>query len=305
MLNEKRIKTIIIITLLLIEAFVWTANGVNNSWSLGFLGGSDGPAASDNDGDNAGGGKENPGTGNNSDNSQQGGNDGVQPGDNTGNQPGNSEEETDNKGYPPADNKDRELALKEAKEKGFLILVNKQHPIDQNYKPEDLKKINYYAPDRSEAGRYMREEAADAFNMLVEKAASKGIEIKMTTAYRSYEFQKILFDSYVAKEGEEKANTYSARPGQSEHQTGLSVDVSSPSVNYQLSGDYGETEEGKWLADNAYRFGFILRFPLGKEDITGYQYEPWHIRYVGLTAAKEIHAKNLTLEEYLEENNIQ
>ena len=112
---------------------------------------------------------------------------------------------------------------------------------------------------------------------------------------------------YVAEvfiEGEAAAGKYSAKPGQSEHQTGLAVDVSSESVDYLLSDDYGETKEGKWLAENAHRFGFIVRFPRGKEDITGYQYEPWHIRYVGLTAAKEIHAEGITLEEYLKEIDI-
>jgi D-alanyl-D-alanine carboxypeptidase len=151
----------------------------------------------------------------------------------------------------------------------------------------------------------MRAEAAEAFHRMVDKAAEDGVELKMTTAYRSYDFQKILFDSYVEKEGEEQANTFSAKPGQSEHQTGLAVDVSSPSVDYQLSDDYGKTKEGKWIADQAYRFGFILRFPKGKEDITGYQYEPWHLRYVGLAAAKEIHEEGLTLEEFLQKNNIQ
>ena len=174
--------------------------------------------------------------------------------------------------------------------------------MDKDYKPDDLTEIEDYAPDRAESTRYMRAEAAKAFGMLVDKAAEDGVVIKMTTAYRSYDFQKILFDSYVEKEGEEKANTFSAKPGQSEHQTGLAVDISSPSVDYQLSDEYGKTKEGKWLADNAYRFGFILRFPKGKEDITGYQFEPWHLRYVGLTAAKEIYDQDLTLEEYLQEN---
>jgi D-alanyl-D-alanine carboxypeptidase len=132
-----------------------------------------------------------------------------------------------------------------------------------------------------------------------------GVELKMTTAYRSYDFQKILYDSYVSREGEAAANKYSAKPGQSEHQTGLAADVSSPSVDYQLSNDYGRTAEGKWLAENAHRFGFIIRFPEGKEEITGYQHEPWHIRYVGRAAAKEIYERNLTLEEFLLLNGIE
>lgn len=194
----------------------------------------------------------------------------------------------------------RREALKVDKEKGLLILVNKQNALDSSYKPEDLADIKYYAPDRSSAGRFMRAEAADAFHQLSEAAAEEGHEIIVTTAYRSYNFQSILYNNYVKNYGQEEADTFSAKPGTSEHQTGLAADVSSPSVNYQLTKDYINTPEGKWLSENAYKFGFIIRFLKGKEDITGYMYEPWHIRYVGKTAAKEIYDKGITLEEFLE-----
>lgn len=187
----------------------------------------------------------------------------------------------------------------EAEKRGLLILINKQNPVDQAYKPEDLTPIKYYASNRSEAGRYMREEAAGQFHKLVEAAAAEGHELVMTTAYRSYGFQQTLWNNYVASEGEAAASRFSARPGQSEHQSGLAVDVSAPSVDYALTDSFGETEEGIWLAQNAHRFGFIIRFPEGKEDITGYLYEPWHIRYVGGPVAAEIYAKDITLEEYL------
>ena len=303
MLNEKRIKSIVVIALLLIEGFVWTANNPNMPWSLGINGGprtiigSNDEPIQNNSGEEIQPGGEQPGQDNEG---QSGQNAGEQPGQGSEEQPGQGLE-----GYPPTGDEDREQALLEAKEKGLLILVNKEHPVDQSYKPDDLTAVKYYVPDRAESTRYMRAEAAEAFRRLVEAAAAEGLEIKMTTAYRSYDFQKILFDNYVAKEGEKKANTYSAKPGQSEHQTGLATDVSSPSVDWQLSNDYGNTAEGKWLADNAYRFGFILRFPKGKEDITGYQYEPWHIRYVGLTAAREIHDYDLTLEEFLQINGME
>lgn len=301
MLNEKRIKAVIIIALLLIETFVWTVNNPDMPWSLGIIGGSDGPGAII--GSDDGPIQNNGGEGN------QPGPDGTQPGQGQEEQPGQGTEERPGQegpeGYPPADDEDRERALLEAEEKGLLILVNKVNPVDQDYKPDDLSEVKYYVPDRAETTRYLRAEAAEAFHRLVEAAAEEGFEIRMTTAYRSYNFQKILFDNYVAREGEEKANTYSARPGESEHQTGLAVDVSSPIVDWQLSNDYGNTEEGKWLADNAHRFGFILRFPKGKEDITGYQYEPWHLRYVGLAAAKEICEYDLTLEEFLVFNGIE
>lgn len=192
-------------------------------------------------------------------------------------------------------------ALEADKEKGLLILVNKENPVDSTYKPEDLADIKYFASDRSAAGRFMRAEAADAFHQLSETAkAEMGYEIVVTTAYRSYDFQAMLYNNYVANHGQQEADTFSAQPGKSEHQSGLAADVSSPSVGYQLTRDYINTEEGKWLNDNAYRFGFIIRFPEGKEEITGYMYEPWHIRYVGKTAAEEIFNEGITLEEYLE-----
>lgn len=294
MQNEKKTKAILVIALFLIEIFVWATNGSGDFWPFGHFDGNAEPPAIIGSSD------EPPGE----DRPDQ--SSGQQPGqDNEGQGQGGSEDQNGQSGYPTPDNPNRDKALTKAEEKGLLILVNKDHPIDQDYKPDDLTEVKYYAPDRDKAARYMRAEAAEAFDMLVDKAAEEGVVIKMTTAYRSYNFQKILFDSYVEKEGVDKANTYSAKPGQSEHQTGLSVDVSSPSVDYQLSNDYGKTTEGKWLADNAYRFGFILRFPQGKENITGYQYEPWHIRYVGLTAAKEIYEQGLTLEEYLLKNGIE
>ena len=183
----------------------------------------------------------------------------------------------------------------------LLLLVNKTHPVDADYKPADLTPIKYYAKDRDAASRYMRKEAAEHFHKLAEGAKADGYEIIMTTAYRSYGFQTVLYNNYVKAHGEKEANTFSAKPGESEHQTGLCTDVSSPSVNYQLTTDYGDAPEGKWLAKHAHEYGFIIRFPKGKEDITGYQYEPWHIRYVGQPAADEIYEKGLTLEEYLGE----
>lgn len=182
----------------------------------------------------------------------------------------------------------------------YLILVNKTHSLDKDYEPTDLVTAN---PVVKGASNYqqMRKTAAKAFKKLSDTAANRGLTIKVTSGYRPYSYQKYLFNKYVDKDGRYRAEQYSAEPGHSEHQTGLSADVSSPSVNYNLSQAYGTTEEGKWLASNAHKFGFIIRFPKGKEKITGYEYEPWHIRYVGKAAAKEIYKQKLTLEEYLEE----
>ena len=239
----------------------------------------------------------------------------VQPGEiveeETDEEPGqNSEEEAEHgPGHDSATEEDpaeqqkaleKQKAREEAEERGMLVLINKTHTVDSSFKPDDLTSIKYYASNRSESGRYMRKEAADHFHQMVEAAADEGLKIVMTTAYRSYGFQQVLWNNYVAKDGEAAASKYSARPGTSEHQSGLAVDVSSPSVSYELTRDFAGTEEGKWLADNAHRFGFIIRYPLGKEDITGYMYEPWHLRYVSPSVAGEIYEAGITLEEYLE-----
>ena len=198
---------------------------------------------------------------------------------------------------------EKKAQLQKDQENGLFLLVNKdpENHLDPSYKAEDLEPIKYYAADRNKYTRFMRAEAAEAFHRLVETAAEEGIDIVMTTAYRSYEFQQILWDNYVAQKGDEEANKTSARPGESEHQTGLAVDLSTSEIDYRNSSDFADTAAGRWVAENAHKFGFILRFPEDKTDITGYSYEPWHIRYVGLTAAADIYEENLTLEEYLEQ----
>lgn len=192
-----------------------------------------------------------------------------------------------------------------AKLKGILILVNKTHPLNEGYQPEDLTPIKYFVDNRPPSARFMRAEAAQAFHKMVEEAGKEGIEIRMTTAYRSYSYQKTLYEMYVNQSGEEEANRFSAKPGQSEHQTGLAVDVSAQSVNYQLTSSFGDSIEGEWVAAHAHEFGFIIRYPSGKEDITGYNAEPWHLRYVGLYVAKEIFRQGVTLEEYLDDPGIE
>lgn len=182
-----------------------------------------------------------------------------------------------------------------------LILVNKTHTLESDYRPDDLVRISYYISGRSEEMTSMRPEAASAFDDLVEDAADDGYTIKATSAFRSYSYQQTLHSYYLKTKGQEWTEQYSAVAGASEHQTGLAVDVSSPSVNFQLQISYGETSEGKWLAKHAHEYGFILRYQKGKEDITGYAYEPWHIRYVGEAAAKVIYEKDLTLEEFIRE----
>src|SRR5690606_29752197 len=149
----------------------------------------------------------------------------------------------------------------------------------------------------------LRKEAAAALEELFKQAKADKLNLYAQSGYRSYERQKAIFASNSKRVGEEKANRVSAHAGQSEHQTGLSMDVTSPAVGNDLVTDFENTVEGKWIKDHAHEFGFIIRYPKGKESITGYDYEPWHLRYVGKQHAEIIHQKGITLEEYLESDS--
>lgn len=183
----------------------------------------------------------------------------------------------------------------------ILILVNRQNHLLANYVPEDLVKVDARfvsgaAPER----RQMRQEAASALKELVSDAEKVQIKLYCVSGYRSYYTQKYIYQAKVKAVGKTAADQYVAYPGQSEHQTGLAMDMTNEAgKNKSLSDAFGQTKEGKWLQENAYLYGFILRYPAGKESITGYNYEPWHIRYVGKEAAQAIKTSGLTLEEYL------
>lgn len=186
----------------------------------------------------------------------------------------------------------------------ITALVNKQNSLDEDYVPDDLVMIDVpYVLENPEVNQ-LRQVAADALQDMFEIAEKSDIYLYARSGYRSYQTQVQLFESYKEKHGEEAANRYSARPGQSEHQTGLVMDVTSESVNFQLKEKFGETKEGKWLEENAHKFGFIIRYPEGMEDITGYTYEPWHIRFLGVDLATKIYESGLTYEEYLVKEGI-
>lgn len=183
-----------------------------------------------------------------------------------------------------------------------LILVNKQIALPANYQPSDLVEANIDFVDSAVGERrMMRKEAARAIEELMSDAKTSGIDLKGTSAFRSYGYQVTLFNAYVERDGKEQAMKYSAPPGHSEHQTGLAIDVSSASVNYQLTQSLGETVEGKWLAEHAHEYGFIIRYQKAFEKETGYMYEPWHLRYIGTEHAKAVHALNQPYDRYIEE----
>ena len=177
----------------------------------------------------------------------------------------------------------------------ILILANKKHKLPDGYVPDDLA-----IPDVLRIGSniYMQYDAAVALEEMFEGAADAGITLVMGSGYRSESTQRAIYNNYVARDGQAAADRYSARPGHSEHQTGLAVDISDATGANYLYQSFENTKEGKWLFANAYKYGFILRYPSGKEDITGYMYEPWHYRYVGITEAGRIYRSGLTFEEY-------
>lgn len=174
----------------------------------------------------------------------------------------------------------------------FYTLVNKYNYLRDDFVPNNLVEMT---TPYSKEGIYLVEEARDNFYKLVDKAKEEGLTIRAISAYRGYTYQKRLYDKYVEADGVNKADTYSARPGFSDHQTGLAIDVDNTTSSFE---NFTNTKEYQWMLDNSYKYGFILRYPSGKESITTYQFESWHYRYVGLKLAKKIRASNLTFDEY-------
>ncbi len=183
----------------------------------------------------------------------------------------------------------------------ILSVVNKVNKLPLTYYPEDLVipyvVFSFGSQDVEKA--YLRKEAADALEKMFAAAEAANIQLVAVSGFRSYERQKELFDAEVADKGETEARKWVAAPGESEHQSGLAMDISALNYGGKLDQGFENTPEFLWLKDNAHKYGFILRYPKGAEEITGYSYEPWHYRYVGVSAATEIHDRGITLEEYV------
>ncbi|HLR14524.1 MAG TPA: D-alanyl-D-alanine carboxypeptidase family protein [Bacillota bacterium] len=183
-----------------------------------------------------------------------------------------------------------------------LALINKEHALPGNYVPEDLVFPNVRYPFTEELPKkQLRKIAADALEDLFKASDEAGLELYAQSGYRSYDRQVAIFTANAEQHGEKAANNFSARPGQSEHQSGLTMDVTSGEVDFNLVIEFGDTPEGQWIAEHAHEYGFIIRYLEGRENITQYQYEPWHLRYVGEKVATEIYEKDITFEEYIEQ----
>lgn len=156
-----------------------------------------------------------------------------------------------------------------------ILIANKTYSLPSSYAPNGLLT-----------------ECSSAFNQMKKDAAAKGLNLYISSGYRSYSSQSSIYNRYVSRDGRKLADTYSARPGHSEHQTGLAIDLNT------ITQSFANTAECKWVAENCHKYGFIIRYPKGKTHITGYYYEPWHLRYVGVEKATKIYNSGLCLEEY-------
>lgn len=174
--------------------------------------------------------------------------------------------------------------------KGDLILVNKYHQLDESYVPDDL--IAFDSPMGK--GR-LREKVYDAYKELYRAAKEDGYTLVVVSSYRSFSYQDGLYRRYLSRDTKENVDTYSARPGHSEHQTGMAIDVSLPGVSLD---DFGSTNAAEWLKQHGADYGFIIRYPKDRIDVTGYIEEPWHIRYLGKEVAEDVLAKGMTYDEY-------
>ena len=195
-----------------------------------------------------------------------------------------------------ANHKWYQLELNTNKDLGMLMNVNKFYTLSETYTPENLKNIDLtYAYDE-EGKNKLIDYAYDKFLELWQAANDQGFYLMVTSSYRDYESQKEIYDYRVSTWGERKADETAARPGHSEHQTGLVIDMTSKTE--PLADSFTDSKAYEWLKENAYKYGFIERYPEGKTYLTGYNPESWHWRYVGLEAAKTMHDENITFDEY-------
>lgn len=178
------------------------------------------------------------------------------------------------------------------------MLVNKDNVLDRTYVPDELVIANSKYKDDI----LINKEVLDSFREMADEALKLGYDIDIMSGYRDYLYQDKVYSKLLKEKGFAYTFRSVAKAGSSEHQTGLSIDICVYQENRcYIEHEIEEMDEGKWIRDNCYKYGFILRYPKGKEDITGYNYEPWHYRYVG-NIAKDLYFSGLTLEEYLEKS---
>lgn len=194
--------------------------------------------------------------------------------------------------YLDKDYYSNDIPLSKDKASKLDVIVNKYYKLDKDYEPEDLTVINSKFASGTQK---LRKEAADKFEEMASDMLKENLKIYAGSTYRSYSYQEGLYNRYVKKDGFKEAETYSARAGYSEHQLGLAVDIVNGKWNYLSEND----KEYTWLINNSYKYGFILRYPHESEYITGYVFEDWHFRYLGIDLATKVYESKLTYDEYI------
>lgn len=181
------------------------------------------------------------------------------------------------------------------------VIVNKKRALPAGHVPEDLTVPNVRLRlNPSEEQMNIRRGVEGDLKLMFDTASKDGVVLVFGSGYRSEATQKTFYGNYVAQSGQKDADTFSARPGYSEHQTGLAFDLTTPDGSCHLQICYGDTPGGQWIQKHAHEYGFVIRYLSGKESVTGYQYEPWHLRYVGVGLATELQKSGQTLEEYFD-----
>ncbi len=178
-----------------------------------------------------------------------------------------------------------------------LERVDKSHSLPADYVPP-LAELGPEVP-ATNPGLRVRDVAYEPLRRMLADSRDQGLAIFVVSPYRSYDEQAAIFAPYAPRAGETEATRFPPRPGQSEHQLGTAIDFSSPAAGYDLVQAFDQTPEGQWLRSSAWQYGFVMSYPEGKENVTGYVYEPWHFRYVGKPVADELNRKGITLTEYL------
>lgn len=186
----------------------------------------------------------------------------------------------------------------------LLVLVDKTHGLPQDYAPADrVHFIDYTIPviQTAAAGRLIM---INDLQRLFVDSKSAGIDLKVVSAYRSYDLQASVYASYVQQYGVDKANTFSAQPGHSQHQLGTAIDFSTQEINYDINQGFANTKAGQWLQANAYKYGFYIAYPEGQDSVTGYEFEPWHYRYIGVQNALNLQQSGLIMQTYLQKYGV-
>lgn len=189
------------------------------------------------------------------------------------------------------------LDVRETDDGDLFVLVNKLHAVSKDYQPADMVVMDNKLTTWQNLE--LKSDAYDAYLKLYRDAKKEGFDLKVCSAYRTYSTQKTLYANAVKNKGQKTADIRSAYAGRSEHHTGYAIDITSKSMGWGLKQDFADYPDGAWINNHCSEYGFIIRYPKDKTDITGYDYEPWHLRYVGTEAAAEITEQGLTLEEYL------